>query len=110
MSVKDDDGWEERGLEEVKIFKHLRSSQVRLELRRSQYGEVCLSQLVSPEVLASFTRSGPTAWRWRDPRIREQFQLELFTKLNCDSFKRALEKLARNKSLFGFFQKILYWK
>ena len=104
--MKDDDGWEKRELGEVKLLKNLRSGQVRLELR----GSVCLSQLVSPEVLASFTRSGPTAWRWRDPRMREQFQLELFTKLNCDGFKRALDKSARNKSLFGFFQKILYWK
>ena len=29
----DDDWWEERGLGEVKLFKHLRSGWVRLELR-----------------------------------------------------------------------------
>ena len=101
--MKDDDGWEKRELGEVKLLKNLRSGQVRLELR----GSVCLSQLVSPEVLASFTRSGPLAWRWKDPRMREQFQLELFTELDCDDFKRALDG---NKSLFGFSQKILYWK
>ena len=108
--MKDDDGWEERGLGEVKIFKHLRSGQVRLELRGAQYSEVCLSQLVTPGVLASFTRSGPMAWRWKDPRMKEQFQLELLTELDCDDCKRALDELARNKSLFRFFQKILYWK
>ena len=65
---------------------------------------------VSPEVLASFTRSGPMAWRWKNLRMREKFQYELLTELDCDDCKRALDESARNKSLFRFFQKILYWK
>lgn len=110
LSVKDDVEWEERGQGEVKVIKDLRSGQVRLELRGAQYGEVCLSQLVSPEVLASFSRSAASAWSWRDPRMREQFQLTLDTELDCEGFKRALDESAGNKSLFGFFHKILYWK
>ena len=71
---------------------------------------MCLSQLVTPEVMATFTRSGPMAWSWKDPRMKEQFQLELLTELDCDDCKRALDEFAGNKSLFGFFQKNLYWK
>ena len=40
------------------MIKHLGSGQVRLELRGTQYGEVVLSQIISPDVLASFTRTG----------------------------------------------------
>ena len=87
LSVKDDVGWEERGWGEIKVIKHLGSGQVRLELRGTQYGEVSLSQLVTPEVLASFTRTGATTWGWRDPRMREQFKLTLDSHKKCDSFK-----------------------
>ena len=60
---------------------------MRLELRGTQYGEVVLSQIVSPDVLASFTRMGATAWGWRDPRMREQLKLTLDSHEKCDSFK-----------------------
>ena len=39
---------EGRGWGEVKIIKHLRTGQLRLELRGAQYREVCLSQPEQP--------------------------------------------------------------
>ena len=41
----------------MKVTKHLQTGQLRLELRGAQYGEVCLSQLLSPEVQATFSKS-----------------------------------------------------
>ena len=73
----------------MKVLKYLRTGQLRLEMRGAQYGEVCLSQLLSPVVLASFTRSGATAWRWRDPRMREEFQLTLDIEVDSDRFRKA---------------------
>ena len=52
---------------------------------------------------------GPEVERSKD-EMREQFQLELFTELDYDGFKRALDESARNRLLFGFFQRILYLK
>ena len=80
-----------------------------MELRGTQYGEVVLSQIVSPHVLTSFTRTGATAWGWRDPRIREQFKLTLDSHKKCDSFKKALDKSAGRKSLLGFIQNFWAW-
>ena len=109
LSVKDDDVWEERGRGEVKVIKHLRTGQVRMELRGAKYGEVSLSQLVSPEVLGRFTRSGAMAWSWRDLRMREQFQLTLDTQPECDTFKKALDESSGKKSLLGFIQTFSAW-
>ena len=109
VSVKDDVGWEERGRGEVKVIKHLGSGQVRLELRGAQYGEICLSQLLNPGVLASFTRSGVTAWGWRDPRMKEQFQLTFDSQESCDLFKKALDETAGKNSLLGFIQNFWAW-
>ena len=109
LCVEDDGGWEERGRGEIKVIKHLRTGQVRLELRGAQYGEVCLSQPLSPEVLSGFTRAGATDWRWRDPRMREQLQLSLDTQLDCEGFKRALDDSVGRKSLFGFIQNFYVW-
>ena len=80
-----------------------------MELRGTQYGEVVLSQIVSPHVLTSFTRTGATAWGWRDPRLREQFELTLDTELDWDRFKAAMDDLSRKKSLQGFFQNLSGW-
>ena len=109
LFVHYDSGWEERGQGEIKVIKHLRTGQVRLELRGAQYGEVCLSQPLSPEVLSGFTRAGATDWRWRDPRMREQLQLRLDTQLDCEGFKRALDDSVGRKSLFGFIQNFYVW-
>ena len=57
LAVRDDAGWEERGRGEVKVIKDLRTGKVRLEMRGAQYGEVCLSQPLSPEVLDSSIRT-----------------------------------------------------
>ena len=72
LSMKDGGEWEERGQGYVKVIKHLKTGQMRLEMRGAQYGEVCLSQRLSPEVEATLSKSGATAWKWRDPRLREQ--------------------------------------
>ena len=55
--MKDGEEWEERGQGYVKVIKHLQTGQLRLELRGARYGEVCLSQLLSPEVQATFSKS-----------------------------------------------------
>ena len=83
----------ERGQGYLNVIKHLRTGQLRLELRGAQYSEVCLSQLLSPQVQATFSKSGATAWRWRDPRLREQFELTLDTELDWDRFKAAMLRL-----------------
>ena len=80
---------------------HLRTGKLRLELRGAQYGEVCLSQQLSQKVLATFSKSGATAWRWKDPRLREQFQITLDNEPDCDRFKEALDESSGKKSLFG---------
>ena len=104
LCVEDDGGWEERGRGEIKVIKHLRTGQKRLELRGAQYGEVCLSQPLSPEVLSGFTRAGATDWMWRDPRMREQLQLSLDSQLDCEGFKRALDETASRNSFSGFMR------
>ena len=109
LSVKDGREWEERGQGYLNVIKHLRTGQLRLELRGAQYSEVCLSQLLSPQVQATFSKSGATAWRWRDPRLREQFELTLDTELDWDRFKAAMDDLSRKKSLQGFFQNLSGW-
>ena len=38
--------------------------------------------------MASFTRLGAMAWRWRDPRMREELELSLNTELEADGFKK----------------------
>ena len=87
---------------EVNVIKHLGSGQVRLKLRGTQYGEVVLSQLATPEVLMSFIRMGAMTWGWRDPRMREKFQLTLDSHEKCEDFKKALDKSALRKYLLGF--------
>ena len=101
LSVMDGRDWEERGRGCIKIIKHLRTGKLRLELRGAQYGEVCLSQQLSQQVLATFSKSGATAWRWKDPRLREQFQITLDNEPDCDRFKEALDESSGKKSLFG---------
>ena len=59
LSVKDGEEWEERGHGYVKVIKHLRTSQLRLEMRGAQYMEVCLSQRLIPEVQVTFSKSVP---------------------------------------------------
>ena len=44
LSVKDGGELEERGQGYVKVIKHLKTGQMRLEMRGAQYGEVCPSQ------------------------------------------------------------------
>ena len=109
LSVKDGEEWEERGYGYVKVIKHLKTGQLRLEMRGEKYGEVCLSQRLSPEVQATLSKSGTTAWRWKDPRLREQFELNLDTELDRDRFKVALDDSSGKKSVFGFFKNISAW-
>ena len=44
-----------------------------------------------------FTRLGAMAWRWRDQRMRKQFELTLDTKLDNDGFKKALDDSVERK-------------
>ena len=67
-------------------------------MRGAQHREVCLSQPLTPKVKASFTRSGATAWRWRDARMREELELSLNTELEADSFKKDLDDSPGRKS------------
>ena len=83
LSVKDGEEWEERGYGYVKVIKHLRTGQLRLEMRGEQYGEVCLSQRLNQEVQVTFSKSGATG-------NREQSEMTLDTKLDQDRFKAAL--------------------
>ena len=48
-----------------------------------------LSQQLSQQVLATFSKSGATAWRWKDPRLREQFQIMLHNEPDWDRFTEA---------------------
>ena len=77
LSVKDGEEWEERGQGYVKVIKHLKTSQLRLEMRGAQYGEVCQSHQLNPEVQVTFSKSGATG-------NREQFEITLDTKLDQD--------------------------
>ena len=59
LSMKDGGEWEERGQGYVKVIKHLKTGQLRLEMRGAQYREVCLSQRLIPEVQVTFSKSVP---------------------------------------------------
>ena len=109
LSVLDGGGWEERGRGDLKLIKNRRTGELRLEMRGTQYGEVCLSQLLSQQVLNCFVKSGATAWRWRDPRMREQYQLTLDTQRDSEKFKKKLDENSGTRTLLGFIQNFSAW-
>ena len=109
LSVLDGVGWEERGRGDLKLIKNRRTGELRLEMRGTQYGEVCLSQLLSQQVLNCFVKTGATAWRWRDPRMREQYQLTLDTQRDSEKFKKKLDENSGTRTLLGFIQNFSAW-